>query len=120
MMKTVVTADLAAEIAEGWRGGRYVVYPGNEEENLGDHAIWRTSWRSPDDAKAFCNGIQKSLLFRYTIPFQENFLQDEDLIIDEVGRHIRVRRSADGKTVQIVNTTGEAFAAALEAKFGKP
>ena len=118
LMKIVMAADLASEAAAGWRGDRYVIYPGSEGSD--DHVFWRTTWATKEDAWEFANGVQKSLLFRYTIPFQKRYRTDEGFMVDDPTRTLRIRTSEDGLTVQVVNASAEEFADALEEKLGLP
>jgi len=77
-------------------------------------------WSTKEDAAEFAKGMQKSLLFRFTIPPKKKYLTDAGFIVDDPSRPLRVRTSEDGKTVEVVTSTDEAFADALEAKFGMP
>ena len=119
LMKLVEAPDVAAEIGHGWRGDRYVVYPG-EQEGAGDQVFWRTVWATAEDAADFARGIQKSLLFRFSIPAKQKYLTTSGFVVDDPNRPLRVRISADGKTVQVVIASNERFADALEAKFRMP
>ena len=118
LMKVVMAPDLASKVGHGWRGDRYLVYPGDGEGR--DHVFWRTSWATGDDARDFANAIQKALTFRYSIPVQKRYLTDAGFIVNDPSRTLRVRTSADGKTVQVVNASADTFADAMEAKLGLP
>jgi hypothetical protein len=118
LMKVVEAPDLAEQIGHGWRGDRYLIYPGDGD--AGDHVFWRTSWATVEDAREFATGIQKSLTFRFSIPVQKRYLTDAGFIVNDPARTLRIRTSADGKTVQVVNASTDAFADALEAKLGLP
>ena len=118
LMKIVMAPDLATEVAAGWRGGRYLVYPGNE--GRGDHVFWRTTWATPGDARAFAEAMQKSLTFRFSIPVQKRYITPEGFIIDDPQRTLRIRTSADGKSVQVVSASSDTFAEALESQLGLP
>lgn len=118
LMKVPLAPDQAADVANGWRGDRYLVYPADEPGK--DHVFWRTSWATPEDARAFASAMQKSLTFRFSIPVQKKYLTDAGFLVDDPNRPLRIRTSVDGLTVQVVNATDEAFADALEAKFGMP
>lgn len=118
LMKVVMAPDLAADIGHGWRGDRYLVYSG--EGDAGDHVFWRTTWATTDDAHAFANAVQKSLTFRFSIPVQKRYLTDEGFIVNDPSRTLRIRTSADGRTVQVVSASADTFADAVEAKLGLP
>ncbi|MEZ5326639.1 MAG: hypothetical protein R3F19_16450 [Verrucomicrobiales bacterium] len=118
LMKVVEAPDIAEQIGHGWRGDRYLIYPG--AENASDHVFWRSTWATAEDAREFASGIQKSLTFRFSIPVQKRYLTDAGFIVDDPARTLRIRTSADGKTVQVVNASSDTFADALEAKLGLP
>ena len=120
LMKKVEAPDIAAKIAHGWRGDRYVVYPGNSNEGRSDQAFWRTVWATGEDAAEFASGMQKFVLWRFSIPQKKKYLTENGFIIDDPARPLRIRTSKDGKTVQVVMATEESFADALEQKFGMP
>lgn len=122
LMKVVMAPDLAEEVAHGWRGDRYLVYPGDEKgDNVyADHVFWKTTWATAEDARAFAEGIQKFLTFRYSIPVQKRYLTEAGFIVNDPARTLRIRTSADGRTVQVVNASADTFADAMEAKLGLP
>jgi hypothetical protein len=122
LMKVVMAPDLAAEVGHGWRGDRYIIYPGEDKGDgiTADHVFWRTTWATAEDARAFADAIQKSLTFRYSIPVQKRYLTDAGFIVNDPARTLRIRTSADGKTVQVVNARLDTFADAMEAKLGLP
>ncbi len=118
LLKSQTREEVALQASDGWQGDRYVVYPGDEKK--GDHAVWRSVWRTEVDAKDFAAAIRTMLLHRYAVPESPaQTLADGSFAVNDAARVIRIRTAVDKKTVTVINATDTAFADALEAAVNK-
>lgn len=113
LMRTYVSPDLAMRISTGWAGDRYLVYPGDEVH--GDHVLWKTVWRTKEDAEEFFQGISRVLMKRYIIPFQPEYEQPNAFIVNDPHRKIRIRMDVEQNSVTLVNASTTSMAEALDA-----
>ena len=105
--------DYSTAATEGWCGDRYAVYPGSEQ---GDHVVWRSAWRTDEDAREFFAALRRILMQRHSIPWQPEFdVTPQRFHVDEADRIIRLVQ--EGRDVILVDAMAPDFAAALEAKF---
>ena len=116
MLRYFMSPDLAIRISDGWAGDSYLVYTGSDE--TGDHVVWKTQWRTPEDGQEFFEGLRRVLLQRYTIPWLPEFESKTAFVVNDPHRVIRLRLSADGKSVSLVNATAEPYGNALDGRWG--
>ena len=109
--------EVAAPAAEGWMGDRYWAYAA-EGDTGGDHIVWRTRWRSAADAEEFFKAMRRSLMDRYSIPWQQEYdAVPGTFQVNDPRRIIRLTWSAEKKSVLLINAMSPAFATAAAEKF---
>lgn len=94
MLSESVDGVAAERAAAGWAGDRYLVY-GNDAEW---HLLWKTLWRTPEDAEEFAAALQSYAGKRYG---------------NGSGRATRIVRG-EGNAVTWIDAGSDAWAGALE------
>lgn len=112
MFRQFVSADLALRVSDGWAGDAYATFSGPPQ--YGDHVLWKTSWRTPEDGQEFFDGMKRILMQRLTIPYQKEYDQERAFVVNDPHRQLRLRQSPDKLSVTLVNTTEAAAADALD------
>lgn len=113
LMRIYVSPDLASRVSTGWAGDRYLVYPGGDSH--GDPVLWKTIWRSKNDAQEFFEGISRVLMKRYIIPFQPEYEQPNAFIVNDPHRKIRIRMDPEQNSVTLINASTTSMAEAMDA-----
>ncbi|MEM0896168.1 MAG: hypothetical protein AAGJ79_04715 [Verrucomicrobiota bacterium] len=78
----------ASDAAAGWRGYRYVVFPGES----GDHVLWKTRWETAGDAREFVSLAERTLARRHGLEFEGGA---ENRIASGDGRRVTLHTNAD-------------------------
>jgi hypothetical protein len=112
LFRQFVSADLALRISDGWAGDAYAVHQGPAQ--IGDHMVWKSAWRTPEDGTEFFDGMKRILMQRFTIPYQKEYDQPNAFVVSDPHRIIRLKISADKLSVSLVNATESAAADALD------
>ncbi len=113
-----MSPDIAIRIADGWAGDRYWLYP--NATGSPEHLLWKTHWRTPEDGQEFFDGLRRTLMKRFTIPYLPAYDQPGAFLVDDPHRIIHLRISADRRSVTLVNTTDPTLAAALDTPARRP
>jgi hypothetical protein len=115
LLRMVADEDFATAASNGWAGDRWAVWPGSEAH--GDHFLWRSVWRTPEDAQQFFDALRRLVMTRHKIPHQAEYdAVPNEFRVDDPHRIIRLRLEEGTRTVTLINATDAAFAKALEAK----
>jgi hypothetical protein len=114
LLRPWADVDFSTAASEGWKGDRYLVYPG--ADGRGDHVLWRSQWMTGKDAEEFHAALRRILMQRYSIPWQPEYdISAERFAVNEPGRAIRIVRQ--GAAVTLIDATDGSFAEALAAAF---
>lgn len=114
LLRPWADVDFSTAASEGWKGDRYLVYPG--EEGRGDHVVWRSVWMTEKDAGEFHAALRRILMQRYSIPWQPEYdVSADHFAVSEPGRAIRIVRR--GEEVTLIDATDVRFAESLASAF---
>jgi len=118
-LRSWLNMDEAAQASEGWAGDRYAIWAG--EAGYGDHVLWKTVWRTPQDAKAFFDLFRRVLMQRFSIPWRREYdATPGQFRVDDPRRVLRLTLGADGTSVSFSHATDPASAAILEKALATP
>ncbi len=117
-LRSWLGVDEATVASEGWAGDRYAVWSG--EEGVGDHLLWKSMWRTEQDAEEFFNMLRRVQMQRHSIPWRkEHDAISNEFSINDPRRIIRLVLDRANKTVTLTNATDPTIASALASAVAK-
>jgi hypothetical protein len=70
---------MGKSIASGWRGDRYVAFDRGGAVSI----VWKSEWRSEDDALEFANGLRRYVSLRYG-----EQTVDREIVVETSGKSV--------------------------------